>query len=67
MTAAFPTRKEVQKVCRRSRSPQSRPDIRKLRDDLEILGKYSAKLDALLLWSEEKEENSRELDAVEGA
>ena len=66
MTAAFPTRKEVQKIFRRSRSPPTRPDIRKLRDDLEIQGKYSAKLDALLLRREEKEENSRELDEVEG-
>lgn len=66
MTAAFPTRKEVQKIFRRPRSPPTRPDIRKLRDDLEIQGKYSAKLDALLLRSEEKEENSRELDEVEG-
>ena len=52
-------------VVRRSRSP-TRPDIRKLSDDLEIQGKYSAKLDALLLRSEEKEENFRELDEVEG-
>ena len=66
MTAAFPTRKEVQKILRRSRSPPTRPDIRKLRDDLEIQGKYSAKLDVLLLRSEEKKENSRELDEVEG-
>lgn len=67
MTAAFPTQKEIQKIFRRSRSPPTRPDIRKLRDDLAILGKYSAKLDALLLRSEEKEENSRELDEVEGS
>ena len=66
MTAIFPTQKEVQKIFRRSRSPPTRPDIRKLRDDLEIHGKYSAKLDALLLRSEEKEENSRVLDEVEG-
>ena len=66
MTAAFPTAKEVQKIFRRSRSLPTGPDIRKLRDDLKIQGKYSAKLDALLLQSEEKEENSRELDEVKG-
>jgi len=56
----------VQKIFQRSRSPPTRPDIRKLRDDLEIQGKYSARLNALLLGSEEKEENSRELNEVEG-
>ena len=56
MTAAFPTWKEVQKIFRRSRSLPTGSDIRKLRDDLEIQEKYSAKLDALLLQSTEKEE-----------
>ena len=56
----------MQKIFRRSRFPPSRPGIRKLRDDLEIKGKCNAKLDALLVRSEEKEENSRKLDEVEG-
>ncbi|KXJ08545.1 hypothetical protein AC249_AIPGENE10765 [Exaiptasia diaphana] len=62
MTAAFPSRKEVRKIFRKPRPPSSRPDIRKLRDDPELQGKYSAKLDALLL---ETNGNRRELDIVE--
>ena len=57
MTAVFPTRKEVQKIFGRCRSPPTRPDIVTLR---------FKELDAPLLRSEGKEENSRELDEVEG-
>lgn len=62
MTAAFPTRRQVHKIFRKSRLPPTRPDMNKLKDDLKIQGQYSAKLDSLLLGHGE---DSTEIDTVE--
>ena len=63
MTATFPTRKQVHRIFRRPKTPPIRPDIKQLRDDPAIQGKYGAKLDSILLGDVGK---NIEMEDVEG-